>query len=231
MDEQPEIHEKSVSEKVEERREAADQLEICFASLKDKKQAWEDLRKLMQDKNDGVRRGAAYALGAAYSHIPDEHKQQAWEDLHRLTSDNDGDVRASAYHSLGKASIFRATNAENYNNFKKLMEETIGYFEKSTLQEAWSEPAKFCLPYLLRNMLRSIKKEGTIVISDFEKPFEQERDTVTWNSTDIEMLLGNFSEAGMSVDKKQADQFPDLKISWRIKRMTQYRNVKSLKVR
>ncbi|MCZ7405632.1 MAG: HEAT repeat domain-containing protein [Candidatus Methanoperedens sp.] len=139
----------------------ADALDAVYSSIPDKhkQQAWGDLIKLTQDINYYVRRRTTSALGTAYSSIPDKYKHQAWDDMIRLTSDNDSDVRASAYHSLGKASIFRATNAKNHNNFKKLIEEAIGYFEQSTLQEAWSEPAKFCLPFYRSFYTLTFKKE------------------------------------------------------------------------
>jgi len=63
-----------------------------------KKQAWNDLHRLTQDK---VREQATYALGACYSHIPEEYKKQAWDDLHRLTQDKIKSVQCCAASALG----------------------------------------------------------------------------------------------------------------------------------
>ncbi|MFZ3060890.1 MAG: HEAT repeat domain-containing protein [Candidatus Methanoperedens sp.] len=143
------------------RRGTAEALGAAFSAIPEehREEACQDLIELTQDKDDYVRRGAASALGAAFSSIPEKHQDETWADLHRLTSDDDRDVRASAYHSLGKASIFKATNAVNYNGFKKLIEEAIGYFENSTQQEAWSEPAKFCLPFYRSFYAITFRKE------------------------------------------------------------------------
>lgn len=103
MVEQPEIHRKSRSKKAEEREEAAEQLGKYFAILEDKEQAWEDLIKLMQDKNDYVQRRAANSLGAVFSAIPEERREEAWADLHKLTQDKNDYVRRGAVDALGAA--------------------------------------------------------------------------------------------------------------------------------
>ena len=101
MIDQVEIHRLVQSEDVEERRWVVVELKINFASLNDEKQAWDDLHRLTQDNDEYVRRHAADALGACYSHVPEGYKKQAWDDLHRLTQDNDEYVRKGAANSLG----------------------------------------------------------------------------------------------------------------------------------
>jgi len=51
--------------------------------------------------DDFFRSKAAFALGYAFSQIPD--KRKAWNDLHRLTTDENEDVRRSAAWALGYA--------------------------------------------------------------------------------------------------------------------------------
>ena len=46
-----------------------------------------------------------------------------------------------------------------------------------------------CLPYVIKNMIRALKSEGTIIISDFEVPYEEEKGVVAWSHSDIEFLL------------------------------------------
>ena len=134
-------------------------LSMAFSHIPDKKQGWDDLIRLTQDNDNSVRRDATSALGSAFSHMLE--KKQAWENLQWLTLDNDNDVRASAYHSMGKASIFKAANAENDFDFKKEMEEAIRYFEKSSEQGTYSNPAKFCLPFYRSFYTLTFKKGET----------------------------------------------------------------------
>ena len=101
MVDQAEIHRKSISDKVEDRKEAVGQFRINFAILPDKESAWQDLIRLIGDEDRFVRRGAARALGAVFSHVPDI--DAAWQDLHRLSSDEDSFVRSGAASALGAA--------------------------------------------------------------------------------------------------------------------------------
>jgi HEAT repeat protein/nucleoside phosphorylase/uncharacterized protein (UPF0305 family) len=55
----------------------------------------------MGDEESDVQWGAANALGAAFSQVPD--KTLAWQDLHRLTGDEDSSVRRQAAGALGDA--------------------------------------------------------------------------------------------------------------------------------
>ena len=75
MVDQAEIHRKTVSSEVEERREAAWQLRNDFADLPDKEQAGEDLHQLTVDEDDNVRWFAARALGYVFQHVPDKKKR------------------------------------------------------------------------------------------------------------------------------------------------------------
>ena len=89
---------------------------------------------------------AAYALGSAFSQVPD--KQQAWNDLHRLTNDEDSYVRTYANHSLGKVSIFKASQAEKEEDYKKELEKAIEFFEKAARNHLnGHNPSQFCLPF------------------------------------------------------------------------------------
>ncbi len=141
---------------------ATSALSIAFLHIPDKNKAWEDLHKLSSDYHSLVRESAAHALGSAFSHVPD--KKQAWEDLHRLTSDTDSYVRIAANHSSGKVCIFRASEAENENGFRKEMENALGFFEKAskeaTYENLYSDnPAKFCLPFYRSFYSLTFKKE------------------------------------------------------------------------
>ncbi len=124
--------------------EAILSLGSAFSHIPDKMEAWQDLHKLTQDKDDDVRRKAVLSLGSAFSHVP--NKVEAWQDLHKLTQDEDNDVRMYAYHSLGKAYVYKATESEDINILRKHMRAAIGYYEKSAQLSEYS-PARFCYPF------------------------------------------------------------------------------------
>lgn len=67
-----------------------------------------------------------------------------------------------------------------------------------------------CLPYILKNMLHALKPDGTLVISDFKGPYEQEEEIVAWSADDIELVLENIcEEAKVSFEPMPADKYPE----------------------
>jgi len=112
-----------------------------------KKPAWDDLHRLIQDKIFDVRENAARALGVVIPHIPEELKKQALDDLHRLTQDKDTNVRIATNHSLGRISIYGAGQAKDDESVRKELEAALRFFEKSSNESTFSNPAKFCLPF------------------------------------------------------------------------------------
>jgi len=141
------IHCLVLSDDVQERKEAVDQIRINFKNLpdKDKEQAWEDLLELTEDEDSDVRRGAANALGLAFQYLAD--KEQAWNDLLALTKGKNTYIRVSSNYSLGKISIYRATEAESEERLKEEMNRAIRFFEKSSQETKYFNPAEFCLPF------------------------------------------------------------------------------------
>ncbi len=138
---------------------AANALGAAFSNVPDKESAWQDLHRLTGDEDSDVRFWAANALGAAFSNVPD--KESAWQDLHRLTGDEDSYVRVSANHSLGRASIFKATEAEGEEDFRRVLENALQYFERSAAEASLFNPAKFCLPFYRSFYILTFKKEGS----------------------------------------------------------------------
>jgi HEAT repeat protein len=120
-------------------------LASAFPYALDKERAWRDLIRLTQNQHIYVRRITAYALGSAYPLVP--NKLQAWQDLIRLTQGRDREVKCFAYHALGRASILKATEAENNEEFKAQMEEAIGFFNFSSQEASFENPSAFCLPF------------------------------------------------------------------------------------
>jgi len=126
---------------------AALALGSVFSYVPDKQKEWNDLIELTNDEEFEVRSYAAKALGSAFSQVPD--KQQAWNDLLRLTKDKARSVRSSSNHSLGRVSVFKASQAETDEDYKKELEKAIEYFEIASKEspEGMYNPSEFCLPF------------------------------------------------------------------------------------
>jgi HEAT repeat protein/predicted amidohydrolase len=142
---------------------AADALGSAFQHVPERKEAWRDLHWLTEDDDWGVRYGVARMLGSIFPHIP--NKKEAWNDLIRLTDDIDWDapisashpllktdeaglVRISANHSIGRASIFKAIDTENEDDFKSELKNAIEFFERSSKEATFFvNPSRFCLPF------------------------------------------------------------------------------------
>ncbi len=140
---------------------AARALGSCYSYIpvEYRKQAWNDLHRLIQDNINYVRSNTADALGSCYSYIPLEHRKQAWDDLHKLTQDKDKDVRITANHSSGRVSIYRSSQAEGDESIKKELETALRFFEKSSKESTYFNPAKFCLPFYRSFYSITFKKE------------------------------------------------------------------------
>ena len=95
----------ALSDDIQERKEAVDQIRINLRNLpdKDKEQAWKDLLALTKDEDSSVRSGAADALGRTFQYMTD--KEQASNDLLTLTKDKDSFVRMDAAFALGTAFV------------------------------------------------------------------------------------------------------------------------------
>ncbi|MFA4935304.1 MAG: hypothetical protein WC568_05665 [Candidatus Methanoperedens sp.] len=171
---------------------ATEALGVAFPYIPDKLQAWDNLHRLTSDVEYIVRFFAAEAVGVAFVYISD--KKQAWDDLYRLTLDENRIVRPTAFFSLGRASIFKATNAENKEKFKKDMEEAISYFEKSLINIIFQYPAKFCLPFYRSFYTLTFKTEN--VDTEVEEYLAEARNAVKGSESKEKLLeavenLGN----------------------------------------
>jgi len=127
------------------REDAARSLGSAFPHVLDKKQAWADLHRLSQDGDSFVRQNVARSLGSAFPHVLD--KEQAWADLFRLSQEEYSYVRVSANHSTGTASIFRATETEREDEFRKELENALAFFERASTEAISINPSNFCLPF------------------------------------------------------------------------------------
>ncbi len=240
-----EIHRMAQSEDAYWREGAAYQLFFHYKELPDKEQAWKDLCRLINDKNNRVRWSATEALGVAFPYIPDKlqawdnlhrltsdveyivrffaaeavgvafvyipDKKQAWDDLYRLTLDENRIVRPTAFFSLGRASIFKATNAENKEKFKKDMEEAISYFEKSLINIIFQYPAKFCLPFYRSFYTLTFKTED--VDTEVEEYLAEARNAVKGSESKEKLLeaVENLANALKEVQNLKEKDFNAVK--------------------
>ena len=133
---QAEIHSKAMSNEVEERKEAAEQLCNNFAVLPDKEQAWNDLIQLTRDKDGDMQWGAAKALGFAFQHIPD--KGQAWNDLHRLARDKDSSMRLYAADALIDAFQYIPDKDQAWDDHHRLTRDEVSFVRWSATESLGS---------------------------------------------------------------------------------------------
>jgi HEAT repeat protein/nucleoside phosphorylase len=138
------LHRLSIDEHNKVRKRVAIAYQSSFKYTSDKNQLCINLHRLTNDRNADVRRSAVASLGNIFAILPESYKQEALVDLHHLIDDNDKYVRMYAYFSLGKASVLEATEMDNYDEIKRDLEIAISYFEKSTQQDVFGGPAKFC---------------------------------------------------------------------------------------
>ena len=124
---------------------AADALGSAFAHLPDKTRAGRIFTSSLKTRIAVVRSVAADALGSSFALLPD--KTQGWQDLLRLTQDQDSDVRMYAYHSLGRVSIYRASEACEKNAIRAELEAAVEFFERSSQEQSYFNPARFCRPF------------------------------------------------------------------------------------
>jgi len=97
------------------------------------------------------------------------------------------------------------------SNIEKMNTSAMKFDSKFDLVSAilfLHEVDPLCLPYVIRNMLRALKNDGTLVISDFEGPYEQEEGVVSWGAQYLEKFLSNIGGVRMSPDFVPSGEYP-----------------------
>ena len=203
------LHRLTNDESIEVRSSAANALGPAFSQVPDKQQAWNDLRRLTNDESIEVRSSTANALGSAFSQVPD--KQQAWNDLHRLTIDKDSLVRTSSNYSLGRVSIFKASQAETDEDYKKELEKAIKFFETAAKETSNFNPAQFCLPFYRSFYTIIFKKQEAI--EEVSKYLEEAKAAIKGSESKKQLFeaVENLSEALNEVQKLGDIDLPGMK--------------------
>ena len=160
-------------------------LGFAFSHIPDKAEACNDLIRLTQDEPCWyVRLRATDVLGSTFPHLPE--KDEVWGALVRLTDDEDRGVRVSANHSLGSAFIFKATEAEDVDDFKSELKNAIEFFERSSNEATYSNPSSFCLPFYRSFYTITFKKSGA---QDEVQKYLAEAKSASEGSENKEILL------------------------------------------
>ncbi|VVB65289.1 Methyltransferase domain protein [uncultured archaeon] len=106
--------------------------------------------------------------------------------------------KASRY---GIQSYFERNNATNLNfeSSYDLISATLLFHELDPLT----------LPYILRNLIKALKEDGTLVISDFQGPFELEKNVVVWSLEDIHAILEHIcNDVRANIVTVRAEKYP-----------------------
>jgi len=82
-------------------------------------------------RDSEVRSHKASALGSIFAQVHD--RKQVWNGLIHLSQDHNRNVRVSADYSLGRASLIKAIDAKNEQDFKQEFENALTFFEKSSV--------------------------------------------------------------------------------------------------
>ncbi|MHC1575506.1 MAG: hypothetical protein ACXQTY_06875 [Candidatus Methanogasteraceae archaeon] len=92
----------------------------------------------------------------------------------------------SANHSLGRASIFKATETDNKEEFKEEIENAIEFFERSSRERGYPSPYSFCLPFYRSFYTITFEKEGA---KDEVQRYLAEAKSVSKGSENKEILI------------------------------------------
>ena len=192
------------------RENAAKALGSAFAYATDKDKATKDLLALTKNENSYVRLRAAEVLGSAFAHLTD--KNQAWKDLLALAKDEDNCVRAYANHSLGRVYIFKATEAEAEENFRKEFEKALEFFEKSskeTILGLLPHPAEFCHPFYRSFYTIIFKKEDAE--AEVQKYLNEAKNAVEGSESKENLLEAVENLSNALKEAQQAQNFNEMK--------------------
>jgi len=172
---------------------------INFAHVHNKEGIWIDLHRLSFDLDILVKFNVASAMEAVFHHLNEKERKQALEDLYRLRiAEEHRDVRKAANYSLGKLSVYKASEAENEDDYKRELETAIQFFEKSSEASTsftFLNPANFCLPFY--RSFYSIVFNKQSEMEDIEKYLSEAKNAIeeSKNKKLLFEAIGNLSNA------------------------------------
>ncbi len=122
-----EMHAKVLSENAEDRLEALRSLTASISDLSKEDPAWQDLIKLVQDKDRLVQIKAIHTLSEALVCFPD--KQYAWQIVFRLIQNGDFTIRIIAANFLGDAICYHPDKMKAWQDILKLTQDNDRYVQ------------------------------------------------------------------------------------------------------
>jgi len=82
------------------------------------------------------------------------------------------------------------------NSIERQFVENLAFENKYDLISAillFHEVNPLKLPDILRNLLKALKEDGILVVSDFQEPYENEPRVIIWTQEDIKIILNNIT--------------------------------------
>jgi len=156
------IHEETLSSDPRERVKAVRKICVNFVVLPDKDQAWDDVRRLVEDENSNVRTWAAETIGIAFSYIPD--KNRAWKCLLRLSGDDNENVRMDATRALGRAFPHVSDKERAWNDLHQRTEKRADIWVRRGVTEALG----YAFPHILNINKEQAWKDLHLLTADHD---------------------------------------------------------------
>lgn len=164
---------------------AAKSLGCAFQYIPDKKQASEDIIKLLEDEKDVIRKGVVESIHSALPYLVD--KQKVWDVLVRLTNDKNYIVSTTASGELGNAYLYTPNKEKAWNDIRKMA------FEGDAR-------VKSGIPYSITTLFDSApdKHQAWIILHRLSS--DDDNDVRWFSGSSIGLIFSRLSDE----DKKQA---------------------------
>ncbi|WP_340818460.1 HEAT repeat domain-containing protein [Methanolobus sp. WCC4] len=124
-------------------KEAISFLLSVLSCLKDKSEAWDAVKHVLNSRSSSSITGVLQPLGPAFKDLPD--KNEAWQKLHRLTLSRDIEVKEYAAFAIGPAFAYIPEEFQD-QAMKDLFRLARNSHEE--VQESVAMSLKFAFPYL-----------------------------------------------------------------------------------
>jgi predicted nucleic acid-binding protein len=203
---QAEIHRMARSENAIERREAVEQLRSNFASLPDKKQAWEDLIRLTRDYSGDIRAEANYSLGRAsiFKATESEGDDDLRRELENALEYFECSVKEARYFNPAKFCLpfYRSFYAVTFKK-QEAEAEVQKYLSEAKSAVAGSKS-------ILKTILSEGRKFGIGICMVSQRPSKLDADSLSQCMTQITMRIINSDKFVFDTNILISRMFSDL---------------------
>jgi tetratricopeptide (TPR) repeat protein len=176
-------------------------LGLAFSEIPDKKEAWQDLRKLIREYDVFERHDAILALGLAFQKIPD--KGEAWQELHRLALDKENPWRMDVGLVIGFALHDIPDKEQAWQDLRMLMQDedrdvrggaadalSSAFAELPNQEQAWDDLLRMAQDKDGKTRIYVYYCIGKTAISRVDE--DKDRSTL---KKDLEFAMGYFKRA------------------------------------